>query len=252
MCDEGPPSYALHERKDSDRLRRETAIAQVCPDTIHCVHYSSIREITTSQNLVDKISDCPKGARTHIEHLHQVPSDTSQDPRNQWLRKMEPTTGSVIIINDEEDPWDLATPLFLPKDASPVDPGPDRMNIYTNMIIGHRGRNRKFIDQQALERCKKDVQLTITYALGRAEAAAADLDEEIKHIATMAYLGGDPTEMLDRAYNLYRMENHGINLDDYPEYRSYQTFYEMGIAPPTHQEMADIVIQAVAASRTQD
>ena len=45
--------------------------------------------------------------------------------------------------------------------------------------------------------------------------------------------------MLDRAYNLYRLEHHGINLDDHPE---YQTFNELGIASPTHQEMADIII----------
>ena len=61
-----------------------------------------------------------------------------------------------------------------------------------------------------------------------------------------------PTEILDKTYNRYRMENHGINLDDHPEYRTYQTFYEMGIAPPTHEAMADIVIQAVVASGTQD
>ena len=58
--------------------------------------------------------------------------------------------------------------------------------------------------------------------------------------------------MLDRTYNHYRLEHHGINLDDHPDYRSYQTFYELGIAPPTHEEMVGIVIQAVAASRTQD
>ena len=70
------------------------------------------------------------------------------------------------------------------------------------------------------------------------------LDEETKHRLTMAQLRGMPVEMLDRAYNLYRLEHHGINLDDHPQYRTYQTFYEMGIAPPTHQEMADTIIQA--------
>ena len=58
----------------------------------------------------------------------------------------------------------------------------------------------------------------------------------------MAQLQGMPIEMLDRSYNLYRMENNGINLDEHPEFRTYQTFYEMGIAPPTHEEMADIII----------
>ena len=58
----------------------------------------------------------------------------------------------------------------------------------------------------------------------------------------MAQLQGMPTDMLDRSYNLYRMKNHGINLEDHPEYRAYQTFYEMDIPPPSHEEMADIII----------
>ena len=80
----------------------------------------------------------------------------------------------------------------------------------------------------------------------KADAPHAHRDEETKHRLTMAQLRGMPVEMLDRAYNRYRLEHHGIDLDDHPQYRTYQTFYEMGIAPPTHQEMADIVIQAVA------
>ena len=47
--------------------------------------------------------------------------------------------------------------------------------------------------------------------------------------------------MLDKTYNRYRMESHAINLNDHPEYRSHQTFYEMGTAPPSHEEMADII-----------
>ena len=46
---------------------------------------------------------------------------------------------------------------------------------------------------------------------------------------TMTMIRVMPIEMLDRKYNLDRMENHGINLEDHPEYRSYQAFYEMGI-----------------------
>ena len=68
----------------------------------------------------------------------------------------------------------------------------------------------------------------------------------------MQQLRGMPTEMLDKTGNLDRIENQGVNMDDHPQYRTYQTFYELGIAPPTHQEMAGIIIQAVAASRTQD
>ena len=62
----------------------------------------------------------------------------------------------------------------------------------------------------------------------KAGAHHAHRDEETEYRLTMAQLRGMPVEMLDRAYNLYRLEHHGINLDDDPQYRSYQTFYEMG------------------------
>ena len=65
----------------------------------------------------------------------------------------------------------------------------------------------------------------------------------------MTQLKGMPIGLLDRKYNLYRMENQGINLDNHPEYRTYQTFYEMGIAPPTHEEMADIIIEKLGRPR---
>ena len=101
--------------------------------------------------------------------------------------------------------------------------------------------------------CIDEVRTAITYVLGWVEAAAPEgLDEEAKHRTIMQQLQGMPTEMLDKTYNRYRLENQGINLEEHPEYRTYQTFYEMGIAPPGHQQMADIIIQTLAASMDQD
>ena len=157
---------------------------------------------------------------------------------------MNPDTGEVTITNTAEDPWDTDILLFLPDGASPVNPELTLMDIYVAMVIGERSRERNLSDQDALDRCRNDVKTAITYVLGRIEAAAAPgLDEERKHRLTMSRIKGMPIEMLDRSYNRSRMENHGINLGDHPEYRTYQTFYEMGIAPPTHEEMADIIIE---------
>ena len=117
------------------------------------------------------------------------------------------------------------------------------LDIYVAMVIRERSKTRNFSDQVALDPCLDEVHTVITYVLGWVEAAAPDgLHEEAKHRTIMQQLRGMPIEMLDKTYNLYRIENHGANLDDHPEYRSYQTFYEMGIAPPSHQEMADIII----------
>ena len=91
------------------------------------------------QPLADRIARYPEGNLTHIEYFHQVPADTPQDPRNLWLRKQDPTTSPVTVTSAAEDPWDLDVILTLPDGASPVDPEPGFLDIYADMVIGHRG-----------------------------------------------------------------------------------------------------------------
>ena len=114
----------------------------------YCVHFASIREILDSQDLENKISRYPEGARVHIEYFHEVAAGTAPNPRNLWLRKMDPVTGEVTITNSEEDPWDTNVLLFLPDGASPVNPGPDILEIYGAMVIGSKARERDFIVPQ--------------------------------------------------------------------------------------------------------
>ena len=37
------------------------------------------------------------------------------------------------------------------------------------------------------------------------------------------------------------MKRAGVDLDQHPEWKSLQVFYEMGVRPPTHQEAADSI-----------
>ena len=50
-------------------------------------------------------------------------------------------------------------------------------------------------------------------------------------------------EVFDRAYGLVRITRAGVYLDQHPEWRSLQAFFEAGFRPPTHQEAADIIIR---------
>ena len=129
-----------------------------------------------------------------------------------------------------------------------MDPGPAKLFIYVARVIGERAKNWDFSDQVALDRCKEDIRTAVTSVLGWVETEAPPgLDEEAKHQTIMQQLRGMPVEILDKTYNRYRIENHGVKLDYHPKFRTYQTFYEMGIAPPTHQEMADIIIAEAEA-----
>ena len=59
-------------------------------------------------------------------------------------------------------------------------------------------------------------------------------------------------EVFDRVYGLVRMTRAGVDLDQHPEFRSLQAFYEMGVRPPTHQEEADIISQMFGARDLDD
>lgn len=192
MCDEGPPPYAELETDERVRIRREMALSKLEENRTYCVHFSSIREILTSQDLQDKISSYPDEARVHIEYFHEIPAGTAQDPRDLWPRKINNDTDGVTITNSEEDPWDTDILLFLPDGATPVNTGPDMLEIYVAMVIDAKARERDFSDRDALDRCKEDIQIVITYVLGRIEAAAPPrLDEERKHRLTMIQLKGE-------------------------------------------------------------
>ena len=111
------------------------------------------------------------------------------------------------------------------------------------MIVGERSKTRDFSDQVALDRCIDEVRTAITYVLGWVAAAApAGLDEEAKPRTIMQQLQGMPTEMLDKTYNMYRLENNGINLEDHLEYRTYRPSTNWASRHRPHQEMADIII----------
>ena len=53
-------------------------------------------------------------------------------------------------------------------------------------------------------------------------------------------------EVFQRLYGRARMENDGIDLDRFPELHTYQTYFELGMLPPTHSQMADAATSLLA------
>ena len=74
---------------------------------------------------------------------------------------------------------------------------------------------------------------------GIAMSAAAGMPFERAIVLT----GDRACEAFDRAFALSRIKAAGVNLDDHPEYRSYQIFFELRLPPPSHAGMADTIIE---------
>ena len=74
-----------------------------------------------------------------------------------------------------------------------------------------------------------------------AKALTGDDTQErtLRQLLVVARARGE--EVFDRAYGLVRMRRAGMYLDQHPEWRSLQAFFEAGFRPPTHQEAADSI-----------
>ena len=64
--------------------------------------------------------------------------------------------------------------------------------------------------------------------------AKALTDETLRQLLVIARARGK--EVFDRVYGLVRIRRAGVDLNQHPEYRSLQAFYELGVRPPTHHE----------------
>lgn len=244
MCDQGPDTYAELEIDRRKLLTARKARGLTVTGALHCVHYSTVREIMEEYQIQRMTRGRGDRDKIRAEYIHLVGEGTIQDPRNLWLRKLKPGTGEIIISNPSEDPWNLEILLDLPDGAEPVYPGPMAMMRHVGYVVTHRSRDRDFSHQQALQAAVSDLERAISYILAWMQSQTVrNTDERTLQLRTNIRLEGMPTEMLDRSYNLQRMLSHGVGEEILENYRSYQPFYDMGIAPPIHQEMADIIIK---------
>ena len=83
---------------------------------------------------MEQMTNNPDNAGTPAEN-------NAQDPRSLWRTITDPSTGQETVTNAAEDPWDLDVILTLPDGASPVEPGPELLGIYTAMVIGARSQD---------------------------------------------------------------------------------------------------------------
>ena len=241
MCNEGPPAYAEQECRETDRLTPGRAAKVLKNEGLYCVHHSTIREIRTAASIRWELERAVPGFRVPIQHIHQVPDNTLQDPAQLWLRDVEPGTGRITVANPEEDPWDVEQIMSLDDDERMPYMSEAEISQRVEQVIRHRAQEREFSDEEALKEARKDVGRAVRCVSARASRIAAG-SQERTNMAMDRLILGIPVEMLDRSYNLRRIENNGIIMSDDSRWRSYQPFMELGIAPPSHQLMADIII----------
>ena len=112
-------------------------------------------------------------------------------------------------------------------EESPLDE--DTVKLVSEAIAAGRCSIRDCVDKQAVLEATLAVEAYL-HQLGIAERN--------NNIAIPRSV-----QVFDMAYGLAWMRNQGVDIDRHPELRSYQTYYEAGMSPPTHEDMARFAIQ---------
>ena len=177
---------------------------------------------------------------TFINSVTQVSDDHVTPVDKLWIT-FEDDDGTVRVYNHAEDPWEHSNlTTVTPEEAEIVnaaynDQIIDRMvDIVIKRRLEDYTRTADFDDVLAHTRRAVINGLALTTAAGHNR----------EHAVSTA--GARACEAFDRAFHLARISAAGINLDDHPEYRSYQIFFDLKMPPPTHAQMADHIIAALA------
>ena len=237
ICTHGPrPPYGESLYETGLPLLKTLEVARVLdPDhRAYCVHLYSSREISSYEQVHEMAFGPQPGPTTYMAHLHPVPSDTVQRPEDLWFRPLSHDGNTVIVENSGATVWE--TEPLLKQIA--VEDRWDRRKAaaFAQEALSERAKERDLSNPQALAYAMPLARLAALQQLQNRHQLSPDPATQIR------YALGRTTEVIDRAYNLARMRLAGVDLEENIQYLTYQHFYERGMAPPTHEEMADVAI----------
>ena len=216
-------------------------VKKVQPDRTYQTGNGYTKEVAPGDQLLETLHQrVLSKSCTFIETVTEVPEGFEQPTADYWITSTDPDTGRKLVYAHQDNVWDtkrFTEPPPPPKvlAQSPVSDA-DVMAI-TLHLIENRLSQYPQTDHDSAQSALETTRLTVRNVAARSHAQFHNLEQVL---ITAAQQG---LEAFDRAYNLARVENAGINLSQHPEFRSYQTFFEMGMLPPSHHEMADRIIQ---------
>lgn len=194
-------------------------------------------ETLSGQQVLDQIRPIfdARGC-TFVDSVTTVPDDYETPVEKLWMTFTD-EHGNTVVANENEDVWDHDTlTQTMTEEAEIIT------EAYSNKLIG---RVVDLVIQRRLEGHERTPDFDEVRALTRLAV--------INGLTMFAKAGMPPenavtvtaeraSEAFDRVFHAARIKAAGINIDEHPEYRSYQKFFEIGMPPPTHAQMADVII----------
>ena len=218
-------------------MRWNTLLKQVDPDRRYRVDCPNTRYAAWGRELLEKAHrSVMKKSCTMVQRVRVVKSNYVLPVGDLWDTFTDPETGRTMVTGHQDDVWDLTKFLEAPtwpgapEDESLARTGAHAVTILLLMALSDE-------DPELAGEVSPVVESAAFQAVAWLAARGENWKKELGEAVTMA------TGARDRACGRARMLAAGVDIDEHPEWRSYQKFFEMNMAPPTHEEMADHMIR---------
>ena len=215
-------------------------LRQMKPKGKYQIYDGYIKQVGHGEELLEEIHQrVLERSYTRVMTVTEVPQDFKQPISELWATYTDPKTQKTMVEGHRRDVWNTDSLTSNPDFAKqaldfPLD---DEMaQTLTDIVIQQRALRRRCDEEDILEKARDQVMLAVKQSYSH--SIAAGTTEEVAR--EWAFQPGGET--FDRVYDRERILKQGISLEDHPEFRTYQTFFELGMAPPTHEEMADYII----------
>ena len=233
---------AFHRSVNDHNYMSWYAIARkVKPDlTYEIKTYGYQHETLSGHELLERIRSVVNNrCCTFVDSVTRVPADHATPVDKLWITFTD-DDGNTRVNNYAEDAWDHSNlTTTSPSDVAlaTVTFGDQVIDQLVEVVLERR------LPPHEPTPDFNDVRNVTRQAIINGLALMKDAGQSPEN--TVSITGQRAGEAFDRCFHLSRIRAAGITLDDHPEYRSYQKFYELGMAPPTHAQMADTIIAAL-------
>ena len=236
-------TLAFHLENGQNYMRWQTILERVSLDQRYLVvSFGNLRQVQLGQELLDEVHrrvttrDC-----SYVNDIQEVDADYDLLPQELYNTFTDPDTGREMVDDHTHDIWNVDHLMEGSDDAIP----------FAKMYLGNQGledvidriirvNSSEGNDLPLVSRVRGQVTEIFSKSMSQRLGDGSTHDTAVVFGAQRAGMG------FKILYSLARIRDAGVDLDQHPEYRSHQIFFEMGLEPPDHAQVADFIIRAFA------
>ena len=239
-------TLAFHRGNGQDYMPWHTILEHVSPDQRYLtLSFGASREVQSGQALLDEVHRrVTTRSCSYINEIQEVDAEYDLLPQELYNTSTNPDTGRTMVDDHAHDVWNVDHLMEGTDDAVP----------FTKMYLGDQGLEDVIdriirvnsigeTDPRLVNQIRGQVTEIFCRSMSKRLGDGSTHDTAVMFGAQRAGMG------FRILYGLARIRDAGVDLDQHPEYRSHQTFFEMGLEPPDHAQMADFIIGAFGEGR---